>query len=172
MPEPDDKGPAADEEFRVLLLPSTQRDAEAIRAVCESSGIAVAFLPSMSKVCEALEAGAGALVVSEEALTADPAELLDFVKRQPVWADLPIIVLSRPGSESSPLAQVLDQIGNVSVVERPVRISTFLSLVKVALRGRERQYEVRKHVLQLRAVEEERTALWNSERSAPPTFMR
>ena len=42
--------------------------------------------------------GAGTLIVSEEALTADADGLLACVAAQPVWSDLPMIVLSRPGA--------------------------------------------------------------------------
>jgi signal transduction histidine kinase/ActR/RegA family two-component response regulator len=153
-------------ERRVLLLPPTRRDAQAIGAVLSAAGIACRVYGSMSQVCGALAAGAGAIVVSEEAIAADSDELIACLSRQPVWADLPVIVLSRSGSESPKLTGLLAKIGNVSVVERPVRISTLLSVVRVAIRGRERQYEVREHLRHLRAVEAERTALWESERAA------
>lgn len=120
----------------------------------------------MTAARRALEEGAGAFVVSEEALSADASGLHAFLAAQPVWSDLPIIVLSRSGSESPKLTDVLERTGNVFVVERPVRVSTFLSLIRAALRSRERQYEVRDHLREVRALEAERTALWESEREA------
>jgi signal transduction histidine kinase/ActR/RegA family two-component response regulator len=153
-------------EQRVLLLPPTQRDAEAIHDVFAHSGIACQTYESMPELCKALDDGAAAVVVSEEALSAEPERLFNYLGAQPVWADLPVIVLSRSGSESPKLTALLEKAGNVSVVERPVRISTFLSVVRVAIRGRARQYEVREHLEQIRAVEAERTALWESERTA------
>jgi signal transduction histidine kinase/ActR/RegA family two-component response regulator len=153
-------------ERRVLLLPPTQRDSEAIRAVLQGDAIDCWVQRSMPEVCGALREGAAVLVVSEEALVADSRELLSLLRTQPVWADLPIVVLSRWGTESPRLTELLQQLGNVAVVERPVRISTFLSIVRTAMRGRARQYEVREHLRTLRAAEAERTLLWQSERTA------
>ncbi len=153
-------------ERRILLVAPTQRDADAIRAVCHRSGIECCTLWSMPDVCEELAKGAGALVVSEEALSLDPEGLVACLRQQPVWADLPILVLSRSGSESPVLAMLLERVGNVSVVERPVRVSTFLSLVRAALRGRTRQYEVRAQFKKIESVEADRGLLLESERAA------
>jgi signal transduction histidine kinase/ActR/RegA family two-component response regulator len=151
---------------RVLLLPPTPRDAEAICGVLTSQGIECSVHPTMGEICAELERGAGALVVSEEAVLADSDELRAFVSRQPVWSDLPIIVLSRSGVESPRLNERMRRLGNVVVIERPVRVSTFSSVVRLALRGRARQYQVRKHWIDLELVQAERTALWESERAA------
>jgi signal transduction histidine kinase/CheY-like chemotaxis protein len=153
-------------EGRVVLLPPTERDASAIRAVLTDGGVDCLVHDSMPEACAAIATGAGVLVVSEEALLADAEYLNTLLSRQPVWSDLPVIVLSRSGSESPKLTSLLRRAGNVLVVERPVRVSTFLSIVRVALRGRERQYEVRAHLQQLEAVEAERTMLWEAERAA------
>ncbi len=153
-------------EQRVLLVPPTQRDAEAIRSVFDSCGVTCETFESIPQMCKALGDGVGAVVVSEEALLADSAQLMGYLSSQPVWSDLPVIVLSRSGSESGTLAGLLDRTGNVAVVERPVRVSTFLSIVRAAFRGRARQYEVREHLKQIQAIERERTQLWESERAA------
>lgn len=153
-------------EHRVLLLPPTRRDAQAIRDVLDGNGIECERCEGMPALCSQLSEGAGAVLVSEEALAAEPECLLRWLGTQPVWSDVPIIVLSRSGSESQKLTRLLDQAGNVSVVERPVRVSTLLSVVRVALRGRARQYEVREYLKQIQTVQAERTALWESERAA------
>ncbi|HUQ51069.1 MAG TPA: ATP-binding protein, partial [Gammaproteobacteria bacterium] len=57
------------------------------------------------------------------------------------------IVLSRAGREPAALASIVSQ-GNFSVVERPVRASTLVSLIRASLRARSRQYQVRKHLAQ------------------------
>lgn len=164
--DPSSRAGLAQRERRVLLLPPTHRDANAIQSVCLHGGIDCTVYDTMAKVCAALADGAAAIVVSEEALAADASHLHGYLASQPVWADLPVIVLSRSGSESPTLTSLLERTGNVTVVERPVRISTFLSVVRAALRSRQRQYEVRDRLCQIEAVEAERTALWESERSA------
>jgi signal transduction histidine kinase/ActR/RegA family two-component response regulator len=130
-------------EARVLLLPPTSRDAAAIAKMLAGAHIACVVCPDVQELCSAVEAGAGAVVVSEESLIAGESALAACLTQQPVWSDLPIVVLSRSGAESQILAHMLASLGNVSVMERPVRVSTFLSVVRSALRARERQYQVR-----------------------------
>ena len=110
--------------------------------------IQYAICTDMPQLCAAQREGAGLLIISEEAVTADSAGLLRCVAFQPVWSDLPILVLSRSGRESMVLSELVVRLGNVSVVERPIRTSTLLSLVRSSLRARERQYQVRRYLSQ------------------------
>jgi hypothetical protein len=103
----------------------------------------------------ALHGGAGVVIVSEEALAEGGEALLASIAQQPVWSDLPILILSKAGAESLRLAGSVARLGNASVVERPVRISTMLSLVRSALRARERQYQVRTYISDLEAARAE-----------------
>ena len=122
--------PSADEQ-RVLLLPPTSRDGDAIAALLTKAGIACTRMATTAGLCAALDGGgAGVLLISEEAL-ADGADVLAAcVVAQPVWSDLPMLVLARSGSESPRLAAALARLGNVSIVERPVRMNTLLSLIR------------------------------------------
>jgi signal transduction histidine kinase/ActR/RegA family two-component response regulator len=120
-----------------------------------------------------LRSGAGSVIVAEEAVLAEPGELVACMADQPVWSDLPIIVLSRAGREAVALGDVVWRLGNVSVVERPMRMSSLLSLTRSSLRARERQYQVREHVAQLEraqtaireSIEAERAARAEAERA-------
>ncbi len=120
----------------------------------------------MDTLCEEVRRIAGVVLLAEEALTAEAEEYAECVQRQPVWSDLMTIVLSHAGAESPRLTQVLHWLGNVSVVERPVRVTTLLSLVRSALRARERQYQVRAYLLERERVDLERVRLLESERAA------
>jgi PAS domain S-box-containing protein len=153
MPSEDVPGSRADGmETRVLILPPTGADGLAMGKLFGAYRIAFAICKTSLEVCVTQRAGAGTLIVSEEALLADPSELLACIADQPVWSDLPVIVLSRSGRESIALAEVIPRLGNVSVVERPVRTSTLMALVRSTLRARERQYQVREYL-----AEQERT---------------
>lgn len=134
-------------ESRVLLLPPTQRDAEVIGRVLAGVSIECVVCPDMTVLCDEITKGVAAVLVSEEALLAAPDRLIACVHGQPVWSDLSTIVLSRSGAELPKLSAVLPHLGNVTVVERPVRITTLLSLVRLCLRGRDRQYQVRDQLL-------------------------
>ncbi|HYE18096.1 MAG TPA: ATP-binding protein [Tepidisphaeraceae bacterium] len=157
---------AATDHRRVLLLPPTRRDADALCTVLTGAGIACAVCATLGELAAEVARGAGAVVVSEEALHAGPDGLAAVLRAQPVWSDLPVIVLSRAGAESPALAREVGALGNVSVLERPVRMTTFLSVVGSALRARERQYEVRDHLAERKAADQERAALLEAERAA------
>ena len=135
--------------MRVVVLPPTAADGVAIKKLLDSCGIACLVVSNLAAVCEAVNSGAGALVIGEEALVADPSRVMECILVQPVWSDLPLILLSSSGSsESTTLAAIVPALGNVSVVERPVRMSTLVSLIRSSLRARGRQYQVREHLAQ------------------------
>jgi signal transduction histidine kinase len=65
---------------------------------------------------------------------------------QPTWSDFPLIVLTSAGTSVSVPSTKLSSLrflGNVTLVERPIRSESLLSAVETALRARLRQYEVR-----------------------------
>jgi PAS domain S-box-containing protein len=64
-----------------------------------------------------------------------------------MWSDIPVIVLSRSGREAAALTDIVPHL-NMSVVERPVRTTTLVSLIRASLRARGRQYQVREHIAQ------------------------
>jgi PAS domain S-box-containing protein len=138
-----------DNELRVLVMPATSADGVAIRKLLDSIGIACLVAADVSAVCTAVTEGAGALVIAEETLGTEHARLLECIRVQPVWSDLPVLLLSSSArSESATLPEIVPLLGNVSVVERPVRMSTLVSLVRSSLRARSRQYQVRAHLAQ------------------------
>jgi two-component system CheB/CheR fusion protein len=136
-----ERGPA---EGRVLLLAPTARDAQASRSVLSGAGIECTLCTGLDHLCAEIAVGAAAIIVPEEVVLADSGEqLYRALRQQPAWSDLPVIVLSRIGSESPGVAKALSTLGNVSLIERPARISTLVSLVATALRARDRQYQIR-----------------------------
>jgi len=131
-------------ETRVLILASFGRDAELCRSVLR--GIDCAITPTLDALLTELGRGAGALLVAEEALSEDIVLLADFVARQPPWSDLPVLVLTQRGADSPSALRALDMLGNVTLLERPLRVAALLSTVRAALRGRARQYQTRAHL--------------------------
>ena len=140
-------------ERRLFLLAPTRRDAEACTRLLEAANISCTIGRDLPTLCELMTAGVGALIIGEEAFSdggyaPGTQSLRNFIRLQPVWSDLPLIVLSRSGSESPTLTAALMDLGNVSVLERPVRVSTLLSMIQAALRARERQYQVRDQLIE------------------------
>jgi PAS domain S-box-containing protein len=132
---------------RVLVLPTTSADGAAIGKLFDVNEIEFDLCADIAQICDSLGAGAGVLIVSEESILKDARQLIACVSKQPVWSDLPIIVLSRSGRESTTLGDVVATLGNVSVVERPIRTSTLITLVRSCLRARQRQYDVQEYLV-------------------------
>ena len=153
-------------EHRVLVLPPTRADAAAIKQLFDARQIDCDIVADMRSLCWKIHEGAASVLVSEEALIASPEMFLACVKVQPVWSDLPVLVLARSGTEPVTLAPILGGLGNVSVVERPVRMSTLVSLLQSSLRARERQYQVRQHLIEQARAEAALREAEQTERAA------
>jgi signal transduction histidine kinase len=117
---------------------------------------------NVAQVCRELEMGAGAVLLPEEAVVPERDEpLIEWLAAQPRWSDLPVVVLARPGADSAAVAQAMDLLGNVTVLERPMRVAALVSAVRSALRARQRQYQIRDHLTERKRAEE---ALRDSDR--------
>lgn len=161
-----DNGRLATRNVRLLLLPPTSRDAEAIQKVLSRDAIECEPCASIGDLCSRLGEGAGAIFVSEESLYNGHQQVARCVRDQPVWSDLPIIILAKSGAELPVLADIIATLGNVSVLERPVRMTTLTSMVRSALRARQRQYQVRDQLEAREKAEAERAILLEAERAA------
>jgi signal transduction histidine kinase len=111
--------------------------------------------------------GAGAVVLTDEVLTLpDIAEWTAQIARQPSWSDFPLIILTLAGQvdrESQRKLLLRQPLGNLVLLERPVRPETLVSTVQAALRSRRRQYQIRDHLAERCKSEE---ALRKSEKLA------
>jgi signal transduction histidine kinase/ActR/RegA family two-component response regulator len=109
-----------------------------------SSGIRSVICRDASDVMGEINGGAGALLLVEEALAGNlMRSLSDYIDSQATWSDLPILLLTRSGADSSEVHRAVRRLGNVTLIERPVRTVALVASVKTALRARERQYLVR-----------------------------
>jgi signal transduction histidine kinase/ActR/RegA family two-component response regulator len=128
---------------RVLVLVLTSKDAALTETLLSSNGIPVEICPSFDALVENLGAGAAAILLPEEAISPRHNETLRaLLDAQPPWSDLPVLVLTRPGADSARLTEAVRTLGNVVLLERPVRGATLLSAVRTAIRARERQYQI------------------------------
>lgn len=92
MPEGGDQKQLLD---RVLMLAPTPRDAAMARRVLAGSGFAPSVFRDFDGLADALEEGAGVVVLMEEFFVSkDAARFLGLLARQPAWSNLPLIVLS------------------------------------------------------------------------------
>jgi PAS domain S-box-containing protein len=134
-------------EQRLLVLAPTSKDAALTRSLFDRAGVPCLCCRDLEEICTHLETGAGAVLLPEEAIVQDRRDCLtDWLARQPPWSDLPILVLAQPGADSVAVAQAMDLLGNVTVLERPTRVLALVSAVRMALRARQRQYQIRDHL--------------------------
>ncbi|MET0918649.1 MAG: PAS domain S-box protein [Burkholderiales bacterium] len=93
--------------------------------------------------------------MTAEALASDDAHcFVDALQREPSWSDIPIVLLSGAETDSAAMAATKDPLGNVTVLERPVRVRTLVSALRTAIRARHRQYELRNQMEALKQSEE------------------
>ena len=57
-------------------------------------------------------------------------------------------------------------LGNITLLERPLRSVTLLSVVRAALRARARQYEVEHYIQEIRQAETDRAQAYAREEAA------
>jgi PAS domain S-box-containing protein len=129
---------------RVLVLAPTARDAATTHGLLEAAGIRSFPCTTLAEVCREADRGAGAAVVTAEAVLGDKdGRLARWLETQPSWSDFPLVVLTPPGAESPRLVAALEEVGHMTLMKRPVHVSTFVSTIRSALRDRRRQYAVR-----------------------------
>ena len=143
--------PAAEgHDARVLIVAPIGRDAALVASALAGAAMTPAVCPDVGALMAELPRGAGALILTEEVLDRRAlARLGDALAAQPPWSDLSVIVLTSADRVSEPSALTmrgLEALGNVTLLERPVRVMTLVSTAQSALRARRRQYEVRDHL--------------------------
>ncbi|MFL9673768.1 ATP-binding protein [Pseudomonas marginalis] len=136
---------------RAIVLAPMGRDGTLALMMLNEAGYSGIVVSSLPMLCEALEHGAGLLIIAAEALRgADLEPLLEHLHQQPAWSDLPIVLMTHHGgSEQNGSSHLSGLLGNVTFLERPFHPITLISLVSTALRGRRRQYDARDRLIDL-----------------------
>jgi signal transduction histidine kinase len=138
---------ASEKDLRVLILAPTAKDAEITAGLLRGTGIETAICASLEALVNEAKQGVAAILVPEECLSGSlKAPLAAMLGQQPPWSDLPILILTRPGADSPEATEAWRTLGNVTLIERPTRVSTLLSAAQTAVRARARQYQIRGHL--------------------------
>ncbi|HKC56038.1 MAG TPA: ATP-binding protein [Vicinamibacterales bacterium] len=136
----------ADANLRVLVFAPIGRDTELTTELLGHSSIPCHSCGSLAEVCDEVRAGAGAVLLTEEALSdPDIDDLAATLQAQPPWSDISILLFAGSDRNQASLRTLhkLEVLRNVTLLDRPVRTSAVVSTVRAALRGRQRQYELR-----------------------------
>jgi signal transduction histidine kinase/ActR/RegA family two-component response regulator len=131
-------------ERRVLIHAPLGRDGALAAEVLAHAGLEAQVCAGLDELARQLERGAGCVLLVEEALAAGGFRLLrEHVARQPNWSDLPILLLTHREADSPTVRQAVAELGNVTLLERPVRVLTLITSLQAVLRARGKQYQVR-----------------------------
>jgi signal transduction histidine kinase len=135
---------------RILVLAPIGRDASAAAHHLAESDLACVICADLADLTSKLREGAAAALVTEEAFLQGSTQAIEkWVANQPAWSDFPFIVLTSRATSPAAHAyrlRLLESLGNVSMLERPLNTVTLISSVRAALRARRRQYEVQDHL--------------------------
>jgi signal transduction histidine kinase len=151
----------------VLVLTPDGKDARTFTRLLSDNQIACRSVEDVAALTLAEINQASALLIAEEALTPASVEALRaLLAMQPVWSDLPLLVLVSGGRQTAEdLRREHERLAlpQATLQERPVRTETLLATVRFAVRARQRQFQIRGNLEQQRLAEQ---ALRKSEKLA------
>jgi signal transduction histidine kinase/CheY-like chemotaxis protein len=134
---------------RVLILAPIGRAGPLAAQAIDQAGLSTqaCICADMAEFVAKLERGAAAGVLTEEALAPRSRTLLRAaLDKQPLWSDFPLIVCAG-GAETAAgrrrMAALAAELGNATLLERPIHPETLVGSVRSALRARRRQYQAR-----------------------------
>ena len=128
----------------------TGRDAALVCETLRNAGVAGEPCADALDLQEKFTAGAGAILIAEEALKNGTLErLVETFDSQPVWSDIPVLIFAANSQNSENLLKLVGARLNATIVERPIRVAMLVSAARGALRARQRQYQTRDLLHQL-----------------------
>ena len=144
---------------RLGVLAPSGRDSAVIADILAKGGIECVICPTPRVLIDALSSRqVGVAVVTEEAFAkSDLDDLMDWLKHQPPWSDLPVLLLTRRGGNAVLQSNLASSLGNTTILERPFYPGTLVSAARSALRARERQRQAERQIEELAARERELT---------------
>ncbi|HZS16402.1 MAG TPA: sensor histidine kinase [Candidatus Udaeobacter sp.] len=135
-----------DHDRRVLVMAPVGQDARAIAQLLTNRGLSATICNGAADCCAEINAGAGALLLTEEALEMERGlDVVNTLKMQPAWSELPLIILTTGGETrlNRLLELAAEAAGTLTLLERPLSSMTLLRSVEVALNSRRRQFQLR-----------------------------
>ena len=139
--------PTADDVERIFVLAPHGRDSALTVDVLVRAGYEAEAVPDGPALADRLRRSAGAAIVAGESLDRAALEALAaVVSAQPPWSDIPFLIFTpqeSAGTLDAAAVERLASLGNVVLLERPIRVVTLRSAVETALRARRRQYAMR-----------------------------
>ncbi len=138
----------ADEGAILLLLP-TGRDAELAECLLKQAQAPCRVCTGFTDMMERMQAGSGPVVIAAEALhPGHVPKVTEVLEEQPAWSDLPIILVVEFTGPPRALESLVLRPA-VTLLHRPLKTATFVTLAQSALQSRRRQHQLRNALSQL-----------------------
>jgi len=132
---------------RFLVVAPLGRDAELIAAFLNKSGYCADRASHLRGLWEIDSAMLLGLVLTDEALLRGGLEVFRrVVHAQPVWSDLPAILLTSCSSEpgcAAIVGRARTEVRSLILLDRPVRKEMLLNAIQVAYNARQKQLQIR-----------------------------
>jgi signal transduction histidine kinase len=138
---------------RFLVIAPGGRDSKVVGDLLSSASLAWEDDADGDRLLAAIVEGdaAGAIVTDDALGRIDAQRLRVAIERQPPWSDFPFILLTRRG-ETRHGSRSIDDLVNVTVLERPLHPASLVSAARSALRARTRQRLAARHLADLEAA--------------------
>jgi signal transduction histidine kinase/ActR/RegA family two-component response regulator len=131
---------SSERERVIVWTPRASNPREAI-ALLQRHGLSAAECRSAKEIAGAIR-DAGCALVSQEALTPENVAVIRLaLEHQPAWSDFPFVLLGLEPALGPTSPPAWQELGNVTVLQRPTEAQALLTAVSAALRARRRQYE-------------------------------
>lgn len=138
---------------RILILAPVGRDTALAAELLTEAGLSCTGCPHLDDLLAALADGAGAILLTEEALAPESLlKLAHTLQHQPAWSGVPVILLiGSPTSQTEIKARHYRRtLGpNLTLLNRPTSVATLSTAIQSAVEARRRQYQVRDLMAQL-----------------------
>ncbi len=132
---------------RVLVLAPFGGDGPVLHRMLSGAGLWVEHCGDAEELCREIRLGAAACVLAEEALTRGARGCLtEALAHEPTWSDLPLLILLLPRAgrrDDWLVARGIEGTSHLSLLERPLRTAALISVVRLAVEARRKQYQVR-----------------------------
>ena len=121
--------------------------------ILSSEGLSVNHCASLDELAHRFSERTDFILLTEEALVSSSLQAVQrTLRQQEPWSDIPIILLASTGATPSHwttwFVSNLETDANISILERPVRVPTIISVLRAAKRARNRQRQVQGLLLQ------------------------
>jgi PAS domain S-box-containing protein len=155
-----------------LICAPIGRDASLLVHIAGLESIPCRVHKNLGELAAEVSAATSLVLLSQEAIVwEDVPSLIATLRGQEPWSDLPIILLADSGPSSSPVLSktlnAISHVGTVSLLERPARVTTIRSALRVAMNARRRQFQMgdllRKEQESLKEIQRNVEALRKSE---------